>query len=65
MLSFIHCADLHFDRPFEGLHSVASKTKELSRENGQVLANIVKLAIEEKVDFLLFAGYTFHQNQPT
>ncbi|GMA07581.1 metallophosphoesterase [Tetragenococcus halophilus subsp. flandriensis] len=65
MLRFIHCADLHFDRPFEGLHSVASKTKELPRENGQVLANIVKLAIEEKVDFLLFAGDTFHQNRPT
>jgi len=65
MLRFIHCADLHFDRPFEGLHSVASKTKELPRENEQVLANIVKLAIDKKVDFLLFAGDTFHQNRPT
>ncbi len=51
MLRFIHCADLHFDRPFEGLHLVASKTKELPRENEQVLANIVRLAIEKKLIF--------------
>ncbi|MDN6639455.1 MAG: DNA repair exonuclease [Tetragenococcus sp.] len=65
MLRFIHCADLHFDRPFEGLHLIADKAKELPRENEQVLSNIVTLAIEESVDFLLFAGDTFHQNRPT
>ncbi|GEQ48309.1 DNA repair exonuclease [Tetragenococcus koreensis] len=65
MLRFIHCADLHFDRPFEGLHLIADKAKKLPRENEQVLSNIVTLAIEETVDFLLFAGDTFHQNRPT
>ncbi|GMA48319.1 metallophosphoesterase family protein [Tetragenococcus muriaticus] len=65
MLRFIHCADLHFDRPFEGLHLVADKAKELPRENEQVLHNIVTLAIKESVDFLLFAGDTFHQNRPS
>lgn len=65
MLRFIHCADLHFDRPFEGLHLIADKSKELPRENDQVLSNIVTLAITETVDFLLFAGDTFHQNRPS
>lgn len=65
MLRFIHCADLHFDRPFEGLHLITDKAKELPRENEQVLYNIVELAIKESVDFLLFAGDTFHQNRPT
>ncbi|GAA3017923.1 metallophosphoesterase family protein [Tetragenococcus solitarius] len=65
MLHFIHCADLHFDRPFEGLHLIAEKSKELPRENAQVLSNIVTFAIAESVDFVLFAGDTFHQNKPT
>lgn len=64
MLRFIHCADLHFDRSFEGLHLV-SETKSLAESNGQVLENIVNLALEEEVDFMLFAGDTFHQNRPT
>lgn len=64
MLRFIHCADLHFDRSFEGLHLV-SETKSLADSNGQVLENIVNLALEEEVDFMLFAGDTFHQNRPT
>lgn len=65
MLRFIHCADLHFDRPFEGLHLIANKVKELRSANEQVLEKIVSLALEEQVDFLLLAGDTFHQNRPS
>lgn len=65
MLRFIHCADLHFDRSFEGLHAIATKSAELLIVNEQVLAKIVTIALEEKIDFLLFAGDTFHQNRPS
>ena len=65
MLRFIHCADLHFDRPFEGLHLIAAKMKEFARANEQVLEKIVTLALEQHVDFMLLAGDTFHQNRPT
>ena len=65
MLRFIHCADLHFDRPFEGLHLIADKIKEFAHANEQVLENITTLALKEQVDFVLLAGDTFHQNRPT
>ncbi|KAF1304585.1 DNA repair exonuclease [Enterococcus saccharolyticus] len=65
MLRFIHCADLHFDRSFEGLHLVANRVRELALANEQVLENIVSLALSEQVDFLLLAGDTFHQNRPS
>lgn len=64
MLRFIHCADLHFDRSFEGLHLIA-QVKALPLVNNQVLEKIVTLALEEQVDFLLFAGDIFHQNRPS
>jgi DNA repair exonuclease len=65
MLRFIHCADLHFDRPFEGLHLIAKEMKKFARANEQVLENIVTLALNQQVDFVLLAGDTFHQNRPT
>lgn len=65
MLRFIHCADLHFDRTFEGLHLLDNEVKNLPRENEKVLSRIVDLAIEQSIDFLLFAGDTFHQNRPS
>ena len=64
MLRFIHCADLHFDRSFEGLHLI-TEVKALPLANEQVLENIVTLALAEAVDFVLFAGDTFHQNRPS
>ncbi len=64
MLRFIHCADLHFDRTFEGLHLI-TQVKELPLANNQVLEKIVTLALDEQVDFLVFAGDIFHQNRPS
>lgn len=64
MIRFIHCADLHFDRPFEGVAAI-QEDYEFSQYNQQTLAHIVDLAIAKEVDFVLFAGDTFHQNRPT
>lgn len=65
MLRFIHCADLHLDRSFEGLYLINESVKELPEINEQVLEAIVSVAIHEAVDFVLLAGDTFHQNRPS
>lgn len=66
MLRFIHGADLHFDRSFEGLTGLApAASQRLPQINQEVLANIVEVACERKVDFVLLAGDTFHQSRPS
>lgn len=65
MLRFIHCADLHLDRSFEGLYLMNERLKELPEANEKVLESIVSVAIHEAVDFVLLAGDTFHQNRPS
>ncbi|MHC5268483.1 metallophosphoesterase family protein [Enterococcus sp. LJL98] len=65
MLRFIHCADLHLDRSFEGLYLVNEGLEELPKMNAQVLESIVSVAIQEAVDFVLLVGDTFHQNHPS
>ncbi len=65
MIRFIHCADLHFDRPFEGISAIDEEQAQFYQYNEQTLKNIVDVAIDEAVDFVLFAGDTFHQNRPT
>lgn len=57
---FIHCSDLHIDSPFKGLASqVPSLTERLQESTFQSFENIVKLAMEEKVDAVLIAGDIF------
>lgn len=65
-MKFLHAADLHLDRSFEGLTSVPDHFQEkLTAANQKVLQNIVDAAINQAVDFILLAGDTFHQNRPT
>jgi DNA repair protein SbcD/Mre11 len=57
---FIHCSDLHIDSPFKGLASqVPSLTEHLRESTFRAFYNIVKLALEEKVDAVLIAGDIF------
>ena len=64
MVKFIHAADLHIDRSFEGLVNLDKSVQEkLLEVNLKVLANIVDKAIINGVDFVLLAGDTFHQNR--
>ncbi len=65
MIRFLHCADLHIDRPFEGLHLLEDNSQALPQANAKVLENIVDEALAQTVDFVLLAGDTFHQNRPS
>ena len=65
-MKFLHAADLHLDRSFEGLTSVPEHFQErLITANQKMLKNIVDTAITQAVDFVLLVGDTFNQNRPT
>ncbi|MBW1990984.1 MAG: DNA repair exonuclease [Deltaproteobacteria bacterium] len=55
--SFVHCADLHLDSPFEGLHALEPDIAQvLRRATFQAFDNIIDLAVKEKAAFLIVAG---------
>lgn len=59
-LRFIHCADLHLDRPFQGLKDIPPSIIERIRESTfQSFHRIVGAAIEQQVDFLVISGDLF------
>ncbi|QIL45714.1 DNA repair exonuclease [Vagococcus coleopterorum] len=65
-MKFIHCADLHLDQPFQGLGKLSSAfSNKLVDVNAQVFNSLIETAIEERVDFLLIVGDTFHQAKPS
>ena len=58
----LHVADLHLDRPFEGLGELPEEfSLKLSQKNFQVFSAIIDEAIKEQVDLLLLVGDIFHQ----
>ena len=58
-MKFLHIADLHLDRDFEGL---VQKTLWKPYE---ILTDIVDFACSEKVDFVILAGDNFHKTKPS
>jgi len=55
--TFVHCADLHLDAPFEGLAAVAPQVRECLREaTFRAFERIVDLARETQAAFLVIAG---------
>ncbi len=55
--SFIHIADLHLDSPFSGLRRMNGEVAALLRDaTFQAFENVVDLALNNKIDFLLVAG---------
>ncbi len=55
--SFIHTADLHLDSPFSGLSQVDGEIAALLKDaTFRAFDNVVELALNNKVDFLLVAG---------
>lgn len=57
MFRFIHAADPHLDSPLRGLEAHDGAPAQLLRgATRRTFENLVTLAIEEKVDFLLIAG---------
>ncbi len=58
--TFIHAADIHLDSPLRGLSRYESAPAEAIRNAcRRALENLVDLAIEQKVAFLLLAGDLF------
>ncbi|MDN6028308.1 MAG: DNA repair exonuclease [Lactobacillus sp.] len=65
-MKFIHVADVHLDSPFLGLSFLPSQVfNEIALASDHSLAQIVDLALAEKVDLVLLAGDTFDSPQPS
>ncbi len=59
-VKFIHCADLHLGSPFKGISSGnAALGSALAAATFDAFRNIIDLALERKIDFLLIAGDVF------
>lgn len=57
MFRFIHAADIHLDSPLRGLSRYEGAPVEALRNaTRRALENLVQLAIERKVDFMVVAG---------
>jgi DNA repair protein SbcD/Mre11 len=57
MFKFLHAADIHLDSPLKGLEQYESAPVERMRlATRRALENLVRLAIEERVAFVLLAG---------
>ncbi|TXK85985.1 DNA repair exonuclease [Paenibacillus sp. N3.4] len=56
-LRFMHAADLHLDSPFKGMSALPERIRERVRESTfGALKELVALAIQEQVDFVLISG---------
>lgn len=56
-VKFIHCADLHLDSPFVGLKTLPKPIyDEMKESTFHAFSNVVDLAIDEAVDFVIIAG---------
>lgn len=57
LFRFIHAADLHLDSPLRGLEAYEGAPLEVLRgATRRAFENLVKLALEEEVDFVVIAG---------
>lgn len=60
MFRFIHTADIHLDSPLEGLDAYDGAPVETLRgATRRALENLVRLAVEQSVDFVVIAGDVF------
>ncbi len=65
-IRFIHCADLHLDSPYRGLKHLPNHIFQDIKESTFIaLDRLVQFAIDERVDFVLFAGDIFDQQSAT
>lgn len=57
MIRFLHAADIHLDSPLKGLEAHdGAPVAEARGATRRALDNLIDLAVEERVDFLLIAG---------
>jgi DNA repair exonuclease SbcCD nuclease subunit len=65
MFRFIHAADLHLDSPLRGLDQYEGAPVDVLRRAGRAaLENLVALALEERVRFVVLAGDLFDGDWP-
>ena len=65
MFKFIHAADLHLDSPLLGLAQYEGAPEEALRgATRRALENLVHIALEEEVDFVLIAGDVYDGDWP-
>lgn len=57
MFKFLHAADIHLDSPLKGLEDYrGAPVEQIRNATRRALANLVRLAIDESVSFVLIAG---------
>ncbi|MEJ2689879.1 MAG: DNA repair exonuclease, partial [Deltaproteobacteria bacterium] len=57
MFKFLHTADIHLDSPLKGLEAhEGAPVEEIRGATRRAFDNLIELAIEEEVDFVLIAG---------
>lgn len=57
MFTFIHAADIHLDSPLKGLERYdGAPVDEIRAASRRALENLVELAVQREVDFVLIAG---------
>jgi len=57
MIRFIHTADIHLDSPLRGLETYEdAPVEEIRRATRRAFDNLIDLAIDEEVNFVLIAG---------
>lgn len=61
--SFIHTADIHLGRPFSDLPEIDGISQVCDNACKEAFNNIINLAIERNVDFVLFAGDNFDSDE--
>ena len=60
MFRFLHTADLHLDAPFAGLSEYeGAPIERLRSATRQAFENLIRLAVRERVDFVVIAGDLF------
>lgn len=59
-MRFIHCADLHLDSPLRGLERYeGAPVQDMREATRRSFTNVIDLALEREVDFVLIAGDIF------
>ena len=65
MLRFLHAADIHLDSPLRGLEKYeGAPVDEIRRASRRALENLVTLAIDERVAFVLITGDLYDADWP-
>ncbi|MEO1857257.1 MAG: metallophosphoesterase [Rubritalea sp.] len=65
MFSFIHTADIHLDSPLRGLNQHAdAPIDQIRRATRRALENLVSLALDKCVDFIVIAGDLYDGDWP-